>query len=223
MHFRKARPHPERGRQLDGRSGENSAPSLHPSRTQAGGPRWARRGWKAWQGPGGVAGAPPDWRALRCHVPRWGSRWGSHWGSRWGSRWAQAREAGGPGLVLLPPHQPLLLPRPLPPPHPHSCLPTPRPPRRHPRPPGPRPPHPRPREADGQGPGSRAAVRNTRQVGERVWALGILTPPARDDTPPYLHGRLLRGRGLCGLRGCGHCLLRLPAVIVVTGGNRGME
>ena len=211
MHFQTARPHPERQHLPGGRSGENSAPSLHPSRTQAGGPQGARRGWKAWQGPGGAAGAPPAWRALCHHVP-------------WrGSRWAQPPGVGDLWLVLLPHHQPPLLPRSPPPPrHPHSRLPTPHPPR---IPPHPRPPRPHPQEADGQGPGSQAAVRNTRQVRERLQAPGTPTPCCLPgaDSPPYLHGRLLGESRLRGLGSGGHGLLRLPAVIVVTGGDRGKE
>lgn len=201
MHFQKARPHPERGHQPGGWSGENSAPSLHPSRTQADGPQRVRRGWKAWQGPGEVAGAPRAWRAL-C--------WSAHC---WGSQWTQRLGVGGLGLVLPPP-QPL---PPQIPPHPHSRLPTPHPPL---HPPPPHPPLPAPQEAGGQGLGSQAAVGNTRQIGKRVEVLSTQQPLTRDDSLLYLCGCLLWRSGLCGLRGWGHCLLCLPAVVMITGQDK---
>lgn len=62
------------------------------------------------------------------------------------------------------------------------------------------------------------------QAGRREGrALSTPHPLPRDDSPSYLCGCLLRGSGLWGFRGWGHCLLRLPAVIVVTGEDRQEE
>lgn len=179
MHFqKKARPHPERGHLPGGGSGENSAPSLHPSPTQAGGPQRARKGWKVWQGPGEAAGAPQAWQALGQRVPGQGSRWARPCGAG-GLRWARA-----------PPPPPPLLPRS---PPPRSHLPTPRPRR---PPPPPRTPRPHPREADGQGSGSRAAVRNTRQVTGR--GPGAPSPPGEDPLPVWAAPRGARAVGAQG-------------------------
>lgn len=54
-------------------------------------------------------------------------------------------------------------------------------------------------------------------------ALSTPHPLPRGESPSYLCGCLLRRIGLWGFRGWGHCLLRLPAVIMVTREDRQKE